>query len=490
MSLSNLAARGAVVTLGGQGLRFALQMTSLIVLARLLSPDDYGVITMVTAISGVAAVIGDFGLSMAAVQARELNRPQKSNLFWLNTLIGVGCGALVFALAHPIAAFYGRPDLVPIAQILSLVFVFSGVSAQFKAEINRGMRFGQLVAVDVGAQVVSIAVAVVGAALGFGYWALVAQQVSLAFFTLVISVSLAHWLPGLPSRKQEMKALLSFGANTMAVQLVTYISSNIDSVVIGRYWGASALGLYSRAFQLFMMPMQQLATPTTRVALPVLSQLDDRARYQRFLQSAQLALVYVLILTFGVAAATAIPLFAVLFGNQWSGAVPIFQVLAVGGVFQAMSYCYYWVFLSKGLTGLQLRFSLIGRAIMIGLIIAAVPLGPVGVAAAYSLGLAVIWGVYSLFAVRRAHIKVLPLVAQATRPTIIALTIFGAVQLIQALLSAELGSLAMLGADLGVAILIAAAFFVFPVYRRDLRTLRDMAARVTRRGALPTDTKE
>ncbi|WKK73314.1 oligosaccharide flippase family protein [Rathayibacter oskolensis] len=142
----------------------------------------------------------------------------------------------MFLLAHPIAAFYGRDELVPVCQVLASVFLVNSIAAQFKAEVSRKFRFRWLAASDVAAQLVASAAAVALALAGAGYWALVAQQVLIALVTLLVLLIGARWLPGLPRKTAGMRSFLSFGANTVGVQFVNYISGNADSVLIGRVW--------------------------------------------------------------------------------------------------------------------------------------------------------------------------------------------------------------------------------------------------------------
>ena len=340
--------KASAITLAGQWVRFVIQTGSLIVLARLLSPRDYGLVAMVTAIVGIAQVLGDFGLSLAAVQARVLSRAQKTNLFWLNSLLGLTLTCVVFALRDPIAAFYHRPALTQIVSVLSIAFVINGLTTQFEAELTRSMRFSRLAIRDISAAIVAFGVAVGLAIAGAGYWALVGQQLALAGASLFGSVVLSGWWPGLPRIRESMGGLLGFGANTMALQVSAYISTNIDSVFVGRFWGPALLGVYNRAYTLFTLPLQQLTAPLTRVVLPTLSRIHDEALFLRYLVRAQLLNSYILVGALVTGAAVAQPLIATTLGPKWSGVVPIFQVLALGGVFQALAYLYYWIFLARG----------------------------------------------------------------------------------------------------------------------------------------------
>lgn len=391
--LSRLAARGALVTMGGQACKILLQFGGIVVLARLLSPGDYGLLAMVAAIVGVGEVVRDFGLSSAAVHARSVSPQQRSNLFWINSAIGLLLALAVFAAAPAIAAFYAQPALLPIAQALAPTFLLSGLATQFRAQLNRDMRFGRLALVDVGGQALGLAAGVTLALRGHGHWALVAQQLGQALATLLLLVAAGGWSPGLPRRGAGMGSFLRYGGNLMSTQLVVYLSRNIDALIIGQRFGAELLGLYNRASQLLMLPLNQINAPATSIALPVLSRLrDDHERYDRFLLHGQAVMLHVTVAIFAFACAQAEPLIVLVLGRQWAPAVPIFQILAVGGAFQVAAQASYWVFLSKGLTGSNLRFTLTSRALLIAGIVAGAQWGTQGVATAHSLGAALVWG--------------------------------------------------------------------------------------------------
>jgi PST family polysaccharide transporter len=391
-NLGGLAARGAAVTLGGQALRIIIQLLGILVLARLLAPADYGLLAMVMALIGIGEVFRDFGLSSAAVQVKNLSRKQKDNLFWINAAIGVALGVIVFVLAPVVAEFYGEPRLVGLTQFLALTFVLNGLSTQFRAQLNRDLRFAALSIVDVTSAALALIVAIMLAQGGLGYWALGWQQVTSAFLAFVVLVVVARWMPRGIHRNVGMGGLLRYGGNLVGVQLLTYVSKNVDAVIVGNQLGASQLGLYNRASQILMLPLNQINAPTTKVALPILSRLqNDPIRFAAFVIRGQSVMVHVLCAIFAFAAAQAGPLILMILGPQWSATVPIFQILALGGVAQAVSYATYWVFLAKGLTGSNLRFSLASRPLLILAIFLGSFAGVEGVAAGYSLGLLLIW---------------------------------------------------------------------------------------------------
>lgn len=390
--LGRTAGRGASATLAGQLIRILVQLTGIIVLGRLLAPSDYGLIAAVTAIIGVGEVFRDFGLSSASIQAKTLTREHRDNLFWMNSGIGLVLSALAVAASGPIAAFYGDDRLQPLTMLLASTFLLNGLMTQFRADLNRNFRFLTLASTEIAAQVAGLTIGVVMASNGYGYWSLAGQQVSQAVVALVLLVVVTGWFPRWYHRRVRMGSFLAFGGNLTGAMLLGYASRNTDSVVIGASLGAGPLGLYNRAFQLLLLPLNQINAPSTRVALPVLSRLQDSpARYADFIVLGQTIMLHVVTLAIALACAQASPLILLSIGEQWSASAPIFQVLSVGGFFQAAAYATYWAFLSKGAMRQHLYFSLATRPLLIVLVVCGGLFGVYGVAAAYSIGVALIW---------------------------------------------------------------------------------------------------
>lgn len=317
-SLGAMASRGAAVTLGGQGLRMILQLGGIILLARLLDPSDYGLLAMVTAVIGIGELVRDFGLSSAAIQAKTLTKGQKSNLFWVNSGIGLVLAIAATAAAGLIAQLYGDDRVQIVTMVLSLTFLLNGISTQFRADLARNFLFGKLAASEIAGQAFGIAAGIVFALLGFGYWALVIQQLTQVFITQIFLLIVTPWSPGWIDRKATIRPFLNYGVNVLGTQLIGYVARNVDSVVIGTRFGAYDLGLYNRAFQLMMMPLLQIQAPSTRVALPVLSRLQDqRERFASFINVGQTALIGVVGFAFAALGAQAPAAVSLFLGPQW-----------------------------------------------------------------------------------------------------------------------------------------------------------------------------
>jgi len=250
--------RGGAAVIVGQGASMVLQLGTTFILARLLSPSDYGLQGMVFTLTAVLSLFKDAGLSTASVQRDNLTQAQISNLFWINVAIGAFLMALIVALAPLLAKFYREPRLVWITIASSTIFLLSSISVQHNALLNRSMRFGTTVTIDILNAIIGSIVAIGMAALGFGYWSLICQNISLALVATVATWIAMPWLPGWPSRMSDVRPLVRFGGTVTLNSVVVYFAYNADKILLGRFWGASALGVYGRAFQLINLPVQQL----------------------------------------------------------------------------------------------------------------------------------------------------------------------------------------------------------------------------------------
>ena len=471
-SLGRTATRGAVVTLGGQVARISIQLLGIVLLARLLSPADYGLTAMVLAIVGVGEILRDFGLSSAAIQSKTLTAGQRANLFWINVGIGAVLTAAVAALAHPIAAFYGDERLVLVTLALSTTFILNGFSTQFRADLNRHFRFAALAGIEVAAQATALVIALALAALGWGYWALVALQVMQVLFQAIALPIMGGWWPGLPRRGEEMKPLLKFGGGLVGAQILTYASRNVDSIVIGRVFGAQELGYYNRAFQLMVLPLNQINAPSTRVALPTLSRLQDQPkRYAEFISFGQTVLLNIVCLVLGFSVAQATDIVAIALGPQWAPTVPLFQILGIAGFFQAAAFATYWVYLSHGLTTRFLLYTLWTRPLVIGLVILGAVWGVQGVALAYLVSASLLWPIGLLWVRGRSTAPLLRLFLNGLRT----LSVYGiavVASYASTALMPEASPFLRIGVGLGSFLaVLALVAVILPAFRRDVRSI-------------------
>lgn len=447
-----------------------LQMASLAILARLITPHDYGLAAMVMSITAIATVLGDFGLSFAAVQAQTLTNGQRSNLFWINTSLGVFLSIVVFLSAESIAKFYGQPDVEGIAKFLAISFVLASASAQYRADHLRNLRFGRVASIDVGAQALALTVAVGMALQGAGYWALVGSTLTVSSVTFICLIISAGWLPQRPLTTHSVRNLLGFGAGTMLTQLINNISANVTPIAIGKIISPAAVGVYTRGHQIFALSIQQLAGPLTSVAVPVLSRLrEDPVRFCSYAKQAQTTLCYSVGFLLCLVAVGGEQLVEILLGPGWSEAGAIVQILAAGGAFQVMGYVNYWMFLAQGKMPVLLIWEGVARALMIPLVIGATFYGVEYSAAAYSLGLGLVWFLSTYFGLPRVGLSARIFVLNGIRPLLPYVLVYGAASTLRdEVYSPHLGTMALLLASLGTALLLMPLFLIFRLIRNDL----------------------
>lgn len=378
--------RGGVVTLGAQGIRFVLTTASFVVLARLLTPDDYGLIAMVTAIIGLAGHFKDIGLAEATIQREHITHDQVSTLFWLNTAISTTIALLIAAAAPAIANFYGEPRLVAVTLVLAANFAISGLLIQHQALLRRAMHFNQLAVINIASLIISVAAGIISAAMGAGYWALVIMP-SAAIVSSVAGMWIAcPWRPGRPVRGSGVRSMLAMGGNFAGFNIINYAARNLDNVLIGRWWGTAELGLYNRAYGLLMLPLTQINGPMSGVAVPAMSRLqNDPPRFRRFyLKAISLLTAVTMPLSLGLLA-LADEAVLVLLGDQWTEAATIFRFLAISSVVQPITNTVGWLYISRGRTDRMLQWGLIGTPIICLSFAAGLPWGGQGVALAYAL---------------------------------------------------------------------------------------------------------
>lgn len=368
-----------------QGVQFALRIAGTAVLARLLTPADYGLISMVTVVVNFAQMFKDAGLSMATVQKEHITHEQISTLFWLNVLIS-GCLGLCVLLGSPVVSlFYGKPELTPVTAALSISFIISGLTIQHQALLRRHMQFGTLAGITISSQIVNLAVTITLALLGWRYWALVGGTLAQALAGTLMTLFYCPWSPGQLKKGTGVREMLKFGGHLTGFNLINYFSRNADNMLIGKFIGADALGLYARAYQLFMMPISQIRAPLDQVAMPVLSSLRNQP--ERYAKYYQRLLDIMATLTMPLTMYCAIEadfLIRLLLGNQWLGAVPVFRILAIAGLIQAIAGTRGLVLVSCGFTRRYFYWGLFNAIITVVSFLVGLPYGIEGVATAYA----------------------------------------------------------------------------------------------------------
>jgi O-antigen/teichoic acid export membrane protein len=385
-SIAGRTARGGVVTMASHGIKFAISIVATAILARLLSPKDYGLIGMVAVATNFIVMFKDMGLELATVQKAEISSRQISTLFWVNLALSIGTMIVLIALAPAVSWFYGDSRLTMITIVSATGFVIGGLTVQHEALLKRQMRFMALSAIALVAMVAGYIVGIVFAWYGFGYWALVFSQLAVLTADALLVWITCGWRPGLPRRDTGVRSMLSFGGNITAYGTVNYFSKNADNLLIGKFFGAQPLGLYNKAAQLVGLPTDQVHEPVMAVAVPALSRLADsperyRKAYMRIMEK-------VLMLVMPAVALLIVSsdwIISIVLGAQWKDAGAILVFMSIAGLFQPIMNTAGSVLVTQGRGRHLFYWSLISSPLSILSIVAGLPWGALGVAASYSL---------------------------------------------------------------------------------------------------------
>jgi O-antigen/teichoic acid export membrane protein len=384
--LGRRTARGGAVTVSTQVFKFLLSMSSTVVLARLLTPEDYGLVGMVAVVTGFVLLFKDLGLSAATVQRSEISNAQISTLFWVNVIVGFVVMVITAAIAPLVAWFYGEQRLLGITLGLSIGFVFGGLTVQHEALLRRQMRFSLLATAEILSLAVALLTAIILAWNSWGYWALVGSQLTQGVLYAVLIWLFCRWKPSWPVRNAGVRSMIAFGRNVTAFGILNYFARNLDNLLIGRVWGSQQLGLYARAYQLLLLPIDQINGPITAVAVPALSRLahdPDRYRgaYLRLLD--KIAMLTMPLMAFMIV--TSDWIVALLLGPKWVGVGRIFSLLGISGLVQPVCNTTGWLFVSQDRSRHLFQWGMIGPTIIILSIVIGLPWGAFGVAASYSI---------------------------------------------------------------------------------------------------------
>ena len=391
--LRRKALGGAGATVASQVVIYAIQMVGTVVLARLLTPGDFGLVAMVTAFSLLLQNFGMRGFTEATIQAETVNRRDMSTLFWIQIALSVVLMVLFIALAPVLAWFYGEPRLIGITVAIAVSFLFVALATQHLALLSRNMQFYRVAGNEVIAAVLAQAAAILMALQGLEYWSLVGRRVIPLAAMAAGAWILCRWMPGIPAYTAAIKSMLGFGMNTYGNFVTSYLSRNLDKILIGWRQGAQPLGHYERAYYLFVMPVNQLSYPLTNVAVASLSRVrDDRSRYRmRYLESLSM-LALVGMPASAVLTLTGRDLLVLLLGPQWQLAGEIFTIFGPCIGMTLVYGTHGWLHLSLGRADRWFRWGIVELVVTLACFAVGLSFGVIGVAAAYTVSFYVLIG--------------------------------------------------------------------------------------------------
>jgi PST family polysaccharide transporter len=386
-TISALTWSGAI-----QSSQYGFQFLISVVLARLLTPVDFGLIGMVMVLTGFAARFSDLGMGAALVQKLEVTEEQTDSVFWINIMIGAGLTALFMLTAPLIAWFYKEPGLVSLTRVLALIFIFHAFGNVHRVVLQRRLDFKRIAQVEVSALLLGGVLAIGMALMGFGVWSLVAQPLVNGLTTSILFWLLVDWRPEFRFRPGKIKELTSFAFHLMGFDFFNYWVRQFDNILIGWKLGSAPLGLYSRAYNLMVFPVSRLGGLISRVMFPALSAIqEDRQRVKRvYLQVTRGIALITFPLMVGMLV-VADNFMLTVFGRQWMGAVPVLELLCVAGLFQSIGTTVGWIYTSQGRTDIMFKWGVAAGVVRITSFVIGVHWGIVGVAAAVVISGLVLW---------------------------------------------------------------------------------------------------
>lgn len=366
-------------------LNYFIQMFSTIIMARILTPSDFGLVAMVYTLTGFLLIFQDLGLTDATIQQPKINQKQVSTLFWINILFCFLFTIIIILLSPALAWFYKDKRLINITIVSSLNFIFIGLSVQHIALLKRKMSFFALSIIEIISTIISIVSIIILAIIGWGYWSIVMRPIIFNIVRTLIVWIYYKWIPALPSFHSGIKSMLKFGVNSIGYFFINYFARNFDKAVIGWKFGAKDLGLYDKSFSLFILPISQITIPLHHVVVAALSKLkNDQEKYKRYYLKALDILCFIGFPLCFFMTSISNDLIKFLLGEQWTQASKIFFILGLGASMQLIYSTVGWLSASLGRADRWFYWGIIGSSLTIIAIIIGLFFGIYGIAISYS----------------------------------------------------------------------------------------------------------
>ena len=338
-----------------------LQFIKLPIVARLLQPSDFGLMAMVTVVVGFAQTFSDMGISNAIIHHQDTTKKELSSLYWLNIFAGVLVFTTLVSISPIIVQFYEQESLKLLLFLGSLNFLIIPIGQQFQILFQKELEFERIAKIEIVTAILSSIVTITSAYLGHGVFALIWGQLSnsICKACLLTGLGWKSWHPKLYFNKADIDKYLSFGLYQMGERSINYFSANVDYLIIGKFLSPEILGLYTFAYQLVTLPLSRINPILTKVAFPIFSK---KQKENFFLQKGYLSIVKILsfivfpiLIMLAVSAPLIIPN---IFGDQWTPAIPLIQVLAILGIVKTMGNPGGSIVLAKGRADIGFKWNL------------------------------------------------------------------------------------------------------------------------------------
>src|SRR6266436_396378 len=381
--LGRLALRGGLVSVAMQYSNGVLQIVAAIVLARLLAPEDFGLVAIVTVLTSFAPLLIDFGLGDATAQRSKITRSQVSSLFWLSSGIGLAIAVIVAACSPLIAWLYREPRLETIALYSAISFVLFGASNQHLALLRRTMQFGTIAKIQISSTLVGIAIAIFLAVCGYGYWALVLRPITSSLCIAIGAWLACRWRPSFPLFDNEVKSMVRFGLHVVGFSVTYTLSRAVDRIGLGLFYRPDEVGYYQNAITLYENSIFSVLGQLHTVGSAALSKLQSNpAALRQKYEAALSALAFFVMPTAAILSVTAQDLTVILLGEKWREAGSLLSIIALRGIFHAVEGSQGWLHLSIGRADRWRNWGIVSLVVQLVAVLGGLPFGATGVAVA------------------------------------------------------------------------------------------------------------
>jgi O-antigen/teichoic acid export membrane protein len=371
-----------VSRLGRVGLQFIIG----VILSRLLSPADFGLVAMITVFTGFATIFMDLGFGSALIQKQDTRPEHYDSVFWLNMAAGLLLMGLFAAVAPLLAWLYDQPLLTPLTLFISTNFLITAFSSVQITLLQKQLHFSRLAYAELAALIISGVIAIAMALTGFGVWSLAVQTVLLSLLTVIFVWMKSGWRPSWRFSREAVRELIAFSSNLLGFNSLNYWLRNGDNFLVGRFLGTAELGIYSRAYSLMLLPLSIVSRTVGQVMFPAFSSIQsDPARVARIYLRMTRTIAFVTfpaMVGLWVVSPHFVP---AIFGDQWLDMIPILRIFCLVGLLQSIGTLNGNLYLSQGRSDLQFRVGLVlGLAGLLAIVLG-LRWGIEGVAMAYAI---------------------------------------------------------------------------------------------------------
>jgi PST family polysaccharide transporter len=409
--------QGGAVSIAGRAINALVQVGSVIFLARLLTPEDYGLVAMVTAVTGFAPILVDLGTRDAVLQKARITEAEVSALFWVAMTVAFLFALLVAASGPIVAQVYREPRLTEISFVSSMAAITSALACQHTALMRRAMLFNRVALIETAAGALGAATAVIMAFCGSGYWALVLRPIVTTALIAIGVWSTCRWIPGKPEFSKGVKSMLKFGLHLTGFTMTDFVGRSIDRVAIGLGSGAESLGFYQKSMLVYDNMIDVLSGPLHSVACASLSKVkEDLPELKRAWSKALETLTFFAMPAFGLLAVMSRDLIVVLLGEKWSYAGALLSVLALRGIPHVVERTLGWLYVVAGRADRWMRWGVFATGVQAVALLCGLPFGAMGIAIAYSICMYLLFIPAVVYAGQPLQIRVSDMMKAIGRP--------------------------------------------------------------------------